>query len=111
MQCGFAAAYQCITAFSETDFREDLKKFDVPTLVIHGDDDQVVPIAVGGARSSKMIKDATFKVYKGAPHGLTTTHQQQFNTDLLEFARQGARAEAPGRRGTEAPAARAAHGA
>jgi non-heme chloroperoxidase len=88
MQAGFPAAYDCIKAFSETDFREDLKKFDIPTLVIHGDDDQIVPIAVGGLRSSKMIKGATLKVYKGAPHGLMTTHKDQFNTDLLEFARQ-----------------------
>ena len=87
MQAGFPAAYDCIKAFSETDFREDLKKFDIPTLVIHGDDDQIVPIAVGGLRSSKMIKGATLKIYKGAPHGLMTTHKDQFNTDLLEFAR------------------------
>jgi non-heme chloroperoxidase len=82
------AAYECVKAFSETDFTDDLKKFDVPTLVIHGDDDQVVPINVGGLRSAKMIKDATLKVYKGAPHGLMTTHQEQFNNDLLEFVRQ-----------------------
>jgi non-heme chloroperoxidase len=106
MQCGLAAAYQCVKAFSETDFRDDLKKVDVPTLVIHGDDDQVVPIAVGGNRTSKMIKDATYKVYKGAPHGLMSTHQEQFNADLLEFARQ--RRAAPGRRGAETPASRAA---
>jgi non-heme chloroperoxidase len=87
MQAGFPAAYDCIKAFSETDFREDLKKFDIPTLVLHGDDDQIVPIAVGGLRSSKMIKGATLKIYKGAPHGLMTTHKDQFNTDLLEFAR------------------------
>ena len=107
MQCGLAAAYQCIKAFSETDFTEDLKRFDVPTLIIHGDDDQVVPISVSGNRSAKMIKDATFKVYKGAPHGLMSTHQQQFNADLLDFARQ--RQAAPGRRGgAEAAAPRAA---
>ena len=88
MQAGFPAAYDCVKAFSESDFREDLKKFDIPTLVIHGDDDQIVPIAVGGLRSSKMIKGATLKIYKGAPHGLMTTHKDQFNTDLLEFARQ-----------------------
>jgi non-heme chloroperoxidase len=92
MQAGFPAAYDCIKAFSETDFREDLKKFDVPTLVIHGDDDQIVPINVGGLRSSKMIKGATLNVYKGAPHGLMTTHQQQFNADLLKFARREAEA-------------------
>jgi non-heme chloroperoxidase len=88
MQAGFPAAYDCIKAFSETDFTEDLRKIDVPTLVIHGDDDQIVPINVGGLRSSKMIKGATLEVYKGAPHGLMTTHKQQFNTDLLQFARQ-----------------------
>jgi len=88
MQAGFPAAYDCIKAFSETDFREDLKKIDVPTLVIHGDDDQIVPFKVGGARSSKMIKGATLKVYKGAPHGLMSTNKVQFNTDLLAFARE-----------------------
>jgi len=98
MQCGLAAAYECIKAFSESDFTEDVKKFDIPTLVIHGDDDQIVPIAVGGLRSSKMIAGATLKVYQGAPHGLMTTHQQEFNADLLDFARQRQTA-APGRRG------------
>ena len=88
MQAGFPAAYDCIKAFSETDFTEDLIRIDVPTLVIHGDDDQIVPITVGGLRSSKMIKGATLEVYKGAPHGLMTTHKQQFNTDLLQFARR-----------------------
>ena len=100
MQAGFPAAYDCIKAFSETDFREDLKKVDVPTLVIHGDDDQIVPITVGGARSSKMIKGATLKTYRGAPHGLMTTNKQQFNADLLEFARQQPQAAAPARRET-----------
>jgi non-heme chloroperoxidase len=98
MQAGFPAAYDCVKAFSETDFREDLKKFDVPTLVIHGDDDQIVPITVGGLRSSKMIKGATLKIYKGAPHGLMTTHKEQFNTDLLEFARQQPEAAVSARR-------------
>jgi len=98
MQAGFPAAYDCVKAFSETDFREDLKKFDIPTLVIHGDDDQIVPIAVGGLRSSKMIKGATLKIYKGAPHGLMTTHKDQFNTDLLEFARQQPEAAVSARR-------------
>jgi non-heme chloroperoxidase len=87
MQCGLTAAYDCIKEFSESDFRQDLGKVDVPTLVIHGDDDQVVPIAVGGLRSSKMIPGATLKVYPGAPHGLMSTHREQFNADLLEFAR------------------------
>jgi non-heme chloroperoxidase len=98
MQAGFPAAYDCVKAFSETDFREDLKKFDIPTLVIHGDDDQIVPITVGGLRSSKMIKGATLKIYKGAPHGLMTTHKDQFNTDLLEFARQQPEAAVSARR-------------
>jgi non-heme chloroperoxidase len=98
MQAGFPAAYDCVKAFSETDFREDLKKFDIPTLVIHGDDDQIVPIAVGGLRSSKMIKGATLKIYKGAPHGLMTTHKDQFNADLLEFAQQQPEATASPRR-------------
>jgi non-heme chloroperoxidase len=98
MQAGFPAAYDCVKAFSETDFREDLKKFDIPTLVIHGDDDQIVPIAVGGLRSSKMIKGATLKIYKGAPHGLMSTHKDQFNTDLLEFARQQPEATVSARR-------------
>jgi non-heme chloroperoxidase len=98
MQAGFTGAYECITAFSETDFTDDLKKFDVPTLVIHGDDDQIVPINVAGLRSAKMIKGATLKVYKGAPHGLMSTHQEQFNNDLLEFARQQPEAAAAVRR-------------
>jgi non-heme chloroperoxidase len=90
MQAGFPAAYDCIKAFSETDFTEDLKKFDVPTLVIHGEDDQIVPINVGGLRSAAMIKGARLEVYKGAPHGLMTTHKEQFNADVLDFARQDA---------------------
>ena len=88
MQAGMPAAYDCIKAFSETDFRQDLPKIDVPTLVIHGDDDQIVPISVGGARSSKMIKGATLKVYKGAPHGLFATNKDQLNADLLAFAKE-----------------------
>ena len=107
-QCGLAAAYDCIKAFSESDFTEDLKKFDIPTLIIHGDDDQVVPIAVGGNRTAKLLKDATYKVYNGAPHGLMTTHQAQFNADLLEFVRQKSQRSAPGRRGSAEPASRAA---
>jgi len=110
MQCGLAAAYDCVKAFSESDFTDDVKKFDIPTLIIHGDDDQIVPISVGGLRSSKMIKGATLKVYQGAPHGLMSTHQQQFNADLLEFARQRQSA-APGRRGAETPASQAASSA
>jgi len=109
MQAGFPDAYDCIKAFSETDFREDLKKFDIPTLVIHGDDDQIVPINVGGLRSSKMIKGSTLTVYKGAPHGLMTTHHEQFNADLLKFAGRDVEAAAAATRvrrevpDTEAP--------
>ena len=92
MTAGLAAAYDCIKAFSETDFTDDLKKFDIPTLIIHGDDDRIVPINVAALRSSKMIKGATLEVYKGAPHGLMTTHKDQFNTDLLQFVRLEAEA-------------------
>jgi non-heme chloroperoxidase len=87
MQVGLKPAYDCIKAFSETDFTEDLKRFDIPTLIIHGDDDQIVPIADSALLSSKLVKDATLKVYPGAPHGLMTTHKQQFNEDLLAFLR------------------------
>jgi non-heme chloroperoxidase len=93
MQAGAAAAIQCVKAFSETDFRADLGKIDVPTLVIHGDDDQIVPIQLGGQRSSKMIRGAKFVVYEGAPHGLMTTHAERFNHDLLGFIEAAAREE------------------
>lgn len=85
MQVGLRNCLECIKAFSETDFTEDLKKFDVPTLILHGDDDQIVPIHVTAKRSSKLVKNATLKVYQGAPHGLMATHQEQFNADLLSF--------------------------
>jgi len=85
MQAGLNAAFDCIQAFSETDFTEDLKKFDVPTLVIHGDDDQIVPIGASALLSSKLIKNAQLKVHKGAPHGLCSTHKDQVNADLLSF--------------------------
>jgi non-heme chloroperoxidase len=85
MQCGHKAALDCIKAFSETDFTEDLKKFDVPTLILHGDDDQIVPIGAAAHQSSKLVKDATLKVYPGAPHGITDTHKQELNADLLAF--------------------------
>ncbi|MEZ0470690.1 alpha/beta fold hydrolase [Luteimonas salinilitoris] len=85
MQAGHKNAYDSIAAFSATDFREDLKKFDVPTLVIHGDDDQVVPIDAAGKASAKLIEDAQLIVYAGAPHGLTDTHKDRLNQDLLEF--------------------------
>jgi non-heme chloroperoxidase len=85
MLAGFNGAFDCIKAFSETDFTEDLKKFDIPTLIIHGDDDQIVPIAASAMLSSKLIKDATLKIYKGAPHGLCSTHKNQVNADLMAF--------------------------
>jgi non-heme chloroperoxidase len=85
MMAGFPAAYFCIKAFSETDQTEDLKKFDVPTLVIQGDDDQIVPFGNASQLQAKLIKGATLKIYKGAPHGLCTTHKNQVNEDLLAF--------------------------
>ena len=85
MQVGLKGALDCIKAFSETDFTEDLKKFDVPTLFIHGDDDQIVPIGAAAMIASKIVKGATLKVYPGAPHGLTATHRDQFNADMLAF--------------------------
>jgi len=85
MMAGFPAAYFCIKAFSETDMTEDLKKIDVPTLILHGDDDQIVPIADSALLSAKIVRNATLKVYKGAPHGMCTTHKQQVNEDLLAF--------------------------
>lgn len=87
MQGGHKNTYDSIKAFSETDFREDLKKFDVPTLVIHGEDDQIVPIDAAGRSSAKLVKGATLKVYEDAPHGITDTHKDRLNADLLEFAR------------------------
>ena len=87
MQAGFNAALDCIKAFSETDFTEDLKKIDVPTLVIHGDDDQIVPIGASALRSAKLIRNARLEVYKGAPHGLCSTHKDRVNADLLAFIR------------------------
>ena len=85
MMAGFPASYFCIKAFSETDLTEDLKKFDIPTLIVHGDDDQIVPIGASAMLSSKIVKNATLKVYKGAPHGLCTTHKQQINEELFGF--------------------------
>ena len=89
MTVGEKGAYDCVKAFSETDTTEDLKKIDVPTLIIHGDDDQIVPIAAAALQSSKLVKDATLKIYPGAPHGLaqTTAYKDEFNTDLLNFLR------------------------
>jgi non-heme chloroperoxidase len=90
MMCGFPAAYYCIKAFSETDCTEDLKKFDVPTLILHGDDDQIVPIAAAGMLSSKIVKGSQFKIYKGAPHGMCSTLKDEINADLLAFFKQSA---------------------
>lgn len=87
MQAGHINTYACIKAFSETDFTEDLKKFNVPTLVVHGDDDQVVPIGASAMMSSKLVKNAKLIVYPGAPHGLTDTHKDKLNADLLAFAK------------------------
>ena len=88
MMAGFPAAYFCIKAFSETDLTEDLKKMDVPTLILHGDDDQIVPIGASAMLSSKIVKNATLKVYKGAPHGMCTTHKDRVNADLLGFFKE-----------------------
>jgi non-heme chloroperoxidase len=85
MLCGMPGSYFCIKAFSETDLTEDLKKFDVPTLILHGDDDQIVPIVASAMLSSKIVKGATLKVYPGAPHGMCSTHKDQINADLLAF--------------------------
>jgi non-heme chloroperoxidase len=89
MTVGIKGAYDCVKAFSETDTTEDLKKVDVPTLIVHGDDDQIVPIVSAGAKSSKIVKDVVYKVYEGAPHGLAMVpkYAETFNKDLLEFAR------------------------
>ncbi|MGB9361970.1 MAG: alpha/beta hydrolase, partial [Candidatus Sulfotelmatobacter sp.] len=86
--------YDCIKAFSETDFTEDLKRFDMPTLIMHGDDDQIVPIAAAALQSAKIVKGATLKVYPGFPHGMPTTHADQINADLLAFVRQSRQAVA-----------------
>jgi len=85
MQAGLKNAYDCIKVFSETDQTEDLKKIDVPTLFIHGDDDQIVPIGASALLASKLVKGSTLKIYKGASHGLTVTHKDQVNADLIAF--------------------------
>lgn len=87
MMGGHLNTLECIKAFSETDFREDLKKFDVPTLILHGEDDQVVPVGVGALESAKLVKDHKLVIYPGAPHGITDTHKDQLNADLLAFAK------------------------
>jgi non-heme chloroperoxidase len=87
MQAGLRGAFECVKAFSETDLTEDLKRIDVPTLIIHGDDDQIVPIAESALMSAKIVPGAVLKVYPAAPHGLMVTHREQFNADLLAFIR------------------------
>lgn len=85
---GLPNIYFCVKAFGETDFTEDLKRFDVPTLILHGDDDQVVPIGITALVSSKLVKDATLKIYQGLPHGMCSTHKDLINADLLEFIKK-----------------------
>lgn len=87
MMGGHKNTYDSIKAFSETDFTQDLKKFDVPTLIIHGDDDQIVPIDAAGRASAKLIKNSKLIVYEGAPHGITDTHKERLNADLLAFVK------------------------
>jgi len=94
MLCGLKAAYDCIKAFSETDFTEDLKKFDVPMLILHGDDDQIVPIGDSALLSSKLVKGATLKVIPGAPHGMCSTLKDQVNAELLAFLQRSQQASA-----------------
>jgi non-heme chloroperoxidase len=89
MQGGLKNQLDCIKAFSETDFTEDLKKFDMPTLIIHGDDDQIVPIGASAHASSKLVKHPTLKIYPGASHGVADTHKDQLNADLLAFLTAG----------------------
>ena len=94
MEGGIKAQYDCIKAFSETDFTDDLKKIDVPTLVMHGEDDQIVPFANSGPLSAKLLKNATTRFYPGLPHGMPTTHAEVINADLLAFFEQAAEAAA-----------------
>ncbi len=109
MQAGLENAYESIKAFSETDFTEDLKKFDVPTLVLHGEDDQIVPVRDSAVKTARIVKGAKDIYYPGAPHGITATHQDQINTELLGFlqgqvrSRKEASASAPSRMGRTAP--------
>jgi len=85
MMGGVKSHYDCVKAFSETDFTEDLKRIDVPTLILHGDDDQIVPIADSSLLSAKLVKNSTLKVYPGLPHGMCTTNPDEINADLLSF--------------------------
>lgn len=93
MQAGHKNAFDCIKAFSETDFTGDLERFDVPTLIVHGDDDQIVPIGAAALRPSKLVRNATLKIYPGAPHGLADTHKDRLNEDLLAFLASPSRAK------------------
>ena len=88
MQGGLKSSYDCVKAFSETEFHDDLKKFDVPTLLMHGEDDQIVPIDVSSRKSARLIKGAVEIYYPGLPHGLTATHADVVNRDLLAFCQQ-----------------------
>ncbi|MGO9391107.1 alpha/beta fold hydrolase [Rhodoblastus sp.] len=94
MMAGMPASYFCVKAFSETDMTEDLKKIDVPTLILHGDDDQIVPIAAAALQSSKLVKNAELKIYPGAPHGMCTTEKDKVNADLLAFVARAAKEHA-----------------
>lgn len=94
MMAGYNAVIECIKAFSETDFTEDLKRIDVPTLILHGDDDQIVPIGASALLSSKIVRGATLKVISGAPHGMCSTHKDQINAQLLAFLQQSRQASA-----------------
>jgi len=94
MLAGHKTVYDCIKAFSETDFAEDLKKIDVPTLILHGDDDQIVPIGDSALLSSKIIKGSTLKVIPGAPHGMCSTLKDQINAELLTFFKESKEAAA-----------------
>ena len=90
MQAGFNSVYECVKVFSETDCTADLRKFDVPTLILHGDDDQIVPIGASALLSSKIIKGATLRVYPGASHGMCSTMKDRVNSELLSFFKQSA---------------------
>ena len=95
MMGGIKAQYDCIKAFSETDFTEDLKRIDVPTLVMHGEDDQIVPFADSGPLSAKLLKNSKTKFYPGYPHGMPTTHAAHINADILDFVKELSAAAAP----------------
>jgi non-heme chloroperoxidase len=98
MTAGLLNSYECVKAFSETDFTEDLKKFDVPTLLLHGEDDQIVPLKESSLKMARLIKDVKEVYYPGAPHGITTTHQDQINSELLQFLRSSPAAQVRDRR-------------